>query len=245
MGEQWAYLTERIGKKHKTDYFWAYLQSFSNTYGSLARVRKLMEELARLPNMHLVSLGTRPDCLDREKIRCIADWNIPEVWLDIGLQSSNDQTLQHINRGHDFACFARCVEMVRAQGLNICAHVVHGLPGETSLDFQQTIRDVNQLPISGIKFHNLFVAKGSTLEQWWRKGFYAPGEMETYIQAAVQGLQLLRPDILIHRLNADPHPGELLAPPWATEKMNILNAIQLRMEQLNLHQGSQWTGSSL
>ncbi|GAB6059604.1 hypothetical protein JCM31598_27210 [Desulfonatronum parangueonense] len=244
LGQQWSFLTERIGKKYKTDCFWAYLQSFSNTYGPLARVRTLMREIADLPNMRLVSLGTRPDCMDKEKLRCIADLGIPEIWLDIGLQSSNDLTLRRINRGHDFACFARCVEMVRAQGLHVCVHVVHGLPGETSADFLRTIQDVNRLPISGIKFHNLFVAAGSTLEDWWRKGVYVPGEMDEYVQVVGKSLRFLRSEIIIHRLNADPGPGELLAPSWAADKTRVLNAIQRHLEVMNYQQGSQCPDAS-
>ncbi|SDB27186.1 hypothetical protein SAMN05660653_01319 [Desulfonatronum thiosulfatophilum] len=239
LAQQWSFLTDRIGRKYKTDCFWAYLQSFTNTYGPLARVRALMRELAVLPDMRLVSLGTRPDCLDKEKLRCIADWGIPEIWLDIGLQSSNDLTLRRINRGHDFACFAHCVEEVRAQGLHVCVHVVHGLPGETSADFLRTIRDVSRLPVSGIKFHNLFVASGSTLEDWWRKGAFVPGEMDEYVQAVGESLNFLRPDIIVHRLNADPGPGELLAPQWAADKTRVLNAIQRHLEVMNCRQGSQ------
>ena len=228
--EQWDHLTQRLGKKYKTEAFWAYLQSFSNTYGPLERVRGLMTELSSLPGMFLASLGTRPDCLGSDKLRCIADWGIPEVWLDIGLQSSNDQTLQRINRGHDFACFARCVEQAHAQGLLVCAHVMYGLPGESDIDFGETVNSVNQLPVAGIKFHNLYVARGCTLEYLWRQGRYLPPTMDAYVRAVARSLRQLRPDIIVHRLNADPRPGELLSPGWAADKHAVLEALRKQLE---------------
>jgi uncharacterized protein len=235
--EQWICLTRHFGQKYKTVAFWAYLQSFSNTYGPLSRVRGLVEELAGLPGVRLVGLGTRPDCLDSEKLRCIADLDLPEIWLDIGLQSANDQTLRRINRGHDFACFARCVEQVHAKGLLVCVHVMHGLPGESDADFMATIAQLNRLPVAGIKFHNLFVAKGSVLEHIWRGGGYVPSTRDAYVQAVIAGLELLRPDIIVHRLNADPQPDELLAPMWAANKRDVLETLRRRMEVQDSRQG--------
>ena len=237
LADQWIFLTRRLKQKYKNDAFWAYLQSYSNTYGPLSRVRRLMGELAGLPGARLVGLGTRPDCLDEEKLRCIADWGFSEVWLDIGLQTANDRTLRRINRGHDFACFAKCVEQAHALGLLVCVHVMHGLPGESDADFLNTIAQVSQLPVTGIKFHNLFVAAGSGLEPIWRSGGYVPPGKDAYIDAVVTGLEMLRPDIIVHRLNADPQLGELLAPGWAGEKQDVLETLRRRMEAEDARQG--------
>jgi radical SAM protein (TIGR01212 family) len=184
------------------------------------------------------SLGTRPDCLDKEKVRLIAAQSTPEKWLDLGLQSANNATLQRINRGHDFSSFARAVELAHAHGLKVCAHVMHGLPGETTRDFLDALAAINGLPIAGVKMHNCYVARGSVLEQWWEQGAYSPGTMAEYAAAAAQGLALLRPDIVIHRLNADPKPGELLAPVWAGQKRAVLAAIARYMEENSLGQGT-------
>ncbi len=243
LAEQWISLTRRLGQKYKTDAFWAYLQSFSNTYGPLSRVRRLMDELADLPGVRLVGLGTRPDCLDDEKLRYIADCGFAEVWLDIGLQSANDRTLRRINRGHDFACFARCVGRTHARGLSVCAHVMHGLPGENDVDFLETIRQVNRLPVAGIKFHNLFVAAGSSLETIWRNGGYIPPTKDAYVQSVIAGLELLRPDIIVHRLNADPLSDELLAPQWAGDKRDVLDTLRRRMESEDARQGRNFPSS--
>ncbi len=229
---QWAWWTQRFRTKYRTELFWAYLQSFTNTYGPASRLRHLLNALDGLPGMVGLSLGTRPDCLDAEKIRLIAERSIPEKWLDMGLQSANDATLQRINRGHDLAAFIRAVDMAHAHGLKVCAHVMHGLPGETTQDFLDTLTAINALPIAGVKLHNCYVARGSTLEQWWKQGAYRPGTMEEYAAAAARGLALLRPDIVIHRLNADPQPGELVAPAWAGGKRALLAAIALAASRL-------------
>ncbi|TVR00766.1 MAG: TIGR01212 family radical SAM protein [Desulfovibrionales bacterium] len=237
LAAQWAHLTRRLEEKYSHIVYWAYLQSYSNTYGSLGRLEGLLDELSKLPGARLLGLGTRPDCLDKEKFRCIKESGFSEIWLDIGLQSANDQTLRRIRRGHDFACFARCVESAHSQGLRVCVHVMHGLPGETSGDFMNTIEAVNGLPIAGIKFHNLFVARGSGLERVWRRGGYVPPAMEVYVRDVIHGLECLRPDVLVHRLNADPRAGELLAPTWAGNKRAILDALHLGMETVDLRQG--------
>lgn len=235
---QWACWAERFRRKYKTELFWAYLQSYSNTYGTVSRLRGLLDSLAGLPGLVGFSLGTRPDCLDREKVRLIAGRPAAEKWLDIGLQSAQDDTLRRINRGHDFAAFARAVELAWSHGLHVCAHVMHGLPGESSEDFLQTLEKLNLLPIAGVKLHNCYVARGSTLHAWFAEGRYSPGGMKEYVQAAARGLALLRPDIVIHRLNADPRRGELVAPDWAGKKRQVLAAITEEMRSLGLVQGS-------
>jgi radical SAM protein (TIGR01212 family) len=160
-----------------------------------------------------------------------------ENWLDLGLQSANDQTLIRINRGHDAACFAHAVRQAGAMGLKVCAHVIAGLPGETAEDFLQTIGFVNRLPVKGIKIHNLYVCRGSGLALWWRRGDYLPLSLEEYVAWTIRALTHLRPDIVIHRINGDPQPGELLAPEWAGNKSCVLESIARELEQNDLWQG--------
>lgn len=234
---QWSLWTERYKKKHGVRLFWAYLQSFSNTHGPLSRLEGLLEALSGLPGMAGFSLGTRPDCLDKDKVRLIAHRPTAEKWLDIGLQSAHDQTLRRINRGHDFAAFARAVDLAHAHGLKVCVHVMHGLPGEDTRDFHRTLVAVNALPVAGIKLHNLYVARGAVLEDWFNQGRYLPGPMEDYVRAAAEGLALLRPDIVVHRLNADPLPDELVAPAWAGAKRTVLEGIADYLRTKNLRQG--------
>ncbi len=234
---QYEYWRGRLQKKYKAHAFLAYLQSFSNTHGPLSRLQKILAELHGLPELQGICLGTRPDCVDAAKLAAMAAFPGPENWLDMGLQSSNDETLRRINRGHSAQCFEDAVRLAHTLGIKVCAHVIAGLPGEGMKNFLATIDVVNQLPVRGIKIHNLYVCKGSGLARLWRKGQYRPLHQEVYTKWAVLALIHLRPDIIIHRINGDPQPGELLAPQWAGNKSRVLQAIQRELEEQNLWQG--------
>jgi len=220
----------------------AYLQSFSNTYGPTARLAALLGELAALPDLAGLCLGTRPDCLEAEKLALLAAFPGPPVRLELGLQSANDATLARINRGHDAACFARAVREAAAHGIGVTAHVMAGLPGETIADFLATIDVLNTLPVTGVKFHNTLVVAGAALESLYRSGSYAPITRPDYIDAVCAAIARLRPDIVIERLNADPAPGELVAPDWAADKRSLRRGIEDRLERDDIRQGCAWAG---
>jgi len=226
----------------------AYLQSFTNTHCPPGRLAAILDELAALPGLAGACIGTRPDCLEPPKLDLLARFaeslarDIPgvETWLDLGLQSSDDATLSRINRGHDAACFADAACRAAGAGLKVCAHVMAGLPGEDAEALWATVDFVAALPVAGIKFHNTMVVRGATLEAWWREGRYEPPPMEDYASAVAVALARLRPDMVVHRLVADPAPGELLAPDWAADKHAVLARIRGIMEARGLRQGSRW-----
>ncbi|NJB68177.1 hypothetical protein GGQ74_001850 [Desulfobaculum xiamenense] len=222
---QWNRWRAQLGAKHHTDRFIAYLQSFSNTYGPIERLERVLSRITSLPGAVGLCIGTRPDCLDDDKLDLLAALPLPEVWLDLGLQSSNDDTLRRINRGHDSAAFARATHAAADRGLAVCAHIIMGLPGEGPHDFLRSARFVNALPVRGVKLHNLYVCTGTPMERMFKEENYCPPSLNTYIQSVIGALELLRPEIVIHRLAADPAPGELVAPDWAADKREIHNAI--------------------
>jgi len=234
---QYMWWRDLFYKKYKAQHFLAYLQSFTNTYGPLSKLTAVLDQLRDLPQIQGLCIGTRPDCLDRKKSIALAAFPGKESWLDLGLQSSNDTTLKKINRGHDAASFARAAIMASEEGLAVCAHVIAGLPGESREDFLRTIAFVSDLPIRGIKIHNLYVCRGSTLASWWKDGSYVPLQRTEYIDWVIHGLAILRPDIVIHRINGDPQPGELLAPAWAGNKSQILQAIHNELCSQDMWQG--------
>lgn len=215
----------------------AYLQSFSNTHGTVWRLAGLLDELAALPDVAGICLGTRPDCLDAAKIALLAAAPVGHVRLELGLQTANDATLARINRGHDAACFARAATRAAAAGLAVTAHLMAGLPGEDTADFLASVDFVSALPVAGVKFHNTLVVAGSGLAARLAAGGYAPMPREAYVAAVVRAIARLRPDIVIERLNADPAPGELVAPAWAADKAGILREIAERLESGDIVQG--------
>ncbi|MFP4070803.1 MAG: TIGR01212 family radical SAM protein [Desulfovibrionales bacterium] len=236
--EQWNLWRRKIRSRQGDALCLAYLQSFTNTYGPPDRLRHVLDTIIALPDLAGVCIGTRPDCLDPEKQDMIASLPVEEVWIELGLQSANDATLQRINRGHDVATFVKAVETLSTSGINVCVHVIAGLPGEGEDDLLRTVELVNALPVQGIKFHNLFVCRGSTLARWWKEGLYHPPSREEYVSWLVSGLTILRSDIVVQRLNADPRPGELLAPQWAVQKSDLIHTIRRKLDDENLWQGS-------
>ncbi len=238
--DQYNLFREKLMLRHGPIKFAAYLQSFSNTYCAPSRLEQVLEQLRYLDDLAVLCVGTRPDCLDQDKINILASFPCHEVWLDIGLQSACDETLKLINRGHSARDFSRACRMAASQGINVCAHVIAGLPGENYSHFLQTINYVNREPVRGIKIHNLYICINTTLARMWEMKQYTPLSMQDYAEWTAQALAFLRPDIIIHRLTGDPSPGELVAPEWAGRKNIILNRIRQYMTDHNLWQGKKW-----
>ena len=237
LAEQWADWAARARAKYGDPLLMAYLQSYSNTHGPFERVRAVLEEIAALPDVHGLCIGTRPDCLDGGRLELLAGLGLAGVQLDLGLQSANDATLARINRGHDAAAFAEAARRASALGMEVCAHLVAGLPGENGDDLLASVEFLNALPVTGVKFHNLYVAEHTALAESWRCGEYAPPALGDYVSWTCAALARLRPDIVVHRLNGDPARDELLAPDWAGNKHAVLGAIRARLEAHDLWQG--------
>ncbi|MFP5259083.1 MAG: TIGR01212 family radical SAM protein [Acidobacteriota bacterium] len=232
---QWEALTGPARRRNEA--LLAYLQSFSNTYGPPERLAALLAEITALPDLAGLCLGTRPDCLDTEKIRLLAAAEVPHVRLEMGLQSASDATLARINRGHTAADFARATRAAAEAGLFVTAHVMAGLPGEGIDDFLATVAFLSALPIAGVKFHNTLVVAGSGLAELYAAGGYAPMTREDYVAAVCRAVALLPPHVAVERQNADPAPGELVAPAWAADKQGILRDINERLEREDIWQG--------
>ena len=246
LAEQWARLRSRSAGRGEPGPGLAYLQAFSSTHGPVERLAAVLDQIAALPGVAGLCIGTRPDCLDPEKLALLAGFRErlrspelpePELWLELGLQSSHDETLARINRGHDAACFSQAARAAAALGIPVCAHLVLGLPGEGLPHFLQTVAFVNGLPVAGIKLHNLYVAEGTALAALWRAGDLALPTREEYLDWLCALLPRLRPDLVLHRLAADPAPGELLAPDWAADKRATLDMLAQMMEERDIRQG--------
>ncbi|UZP69093.1 TIGR01212 family radical SAM protein [Desulfovibrio mangrovi] len=241
LSDQWAFWRERYSRSLGPATFIAYLQSFSNTYGPLEKLEQTLTEIEALPDLAGLSIGTRPDCIDNERLdliaRTAAKPAMREVWLELGLQSALDRTLARINRGHDFASFERAVHLAHKRGLKVCAHVIAGLPGESLDDFLYTIDTVNALPVQGIKFHSLYVAEDTPLAEEWQRGEYTPLNEAIYIDTVAEAIPRLRPEIVIQRLTGDPAEGELLAPVWPSTKTVIISAIAAELQKRDTWQG--------
>ncbi|MFP5239176.1 MAG: TIGR01212 family radical SAM protein [Acidobacteriota bacterium] len=238
LSAQWTYWSQRLRARWGHDLaLVGYLQAFSNTHGPAARLAAVLHELAALPDMAGLCLATRPDCLDEEKIALLAAFPVEEFWLELGLQSSNPATLARIRRGHGAACFADAVRMAADAGLKVTAHVMAGLPGETRADWDATVDFVNALPVAGVKFHNVYAARDTELARMHLAGEAPLPELEEYADFVACALARLRPEIVVHRLHADPAHGELVAPAWAGARRRLHNTIAEVLRVRGVRQG--------
>ena len=232
---QWEHWRAHYGAKARL--FMAYFQSFTNTRGPVEDLRGLLMLAERLPAIAGIAIGTRPDCLDEAKLDAIAACGLPEVWLEIGLQSAHDATLARIRRGHDVAASARAVRLAAERGIKVCGHLMAGLPGEGGEDFIDSIRWAAALPLAGIKLHNVYVARDTPLERDYLSGAYAPPGQGDYVTLAAEALTLLPARVVVQRLLSDPAPDELVAPAWARLKSRTHDAIRARLAARKEWQG--------
>lgn len=224
--------------------FIAYFQSFTNTYAPLDRLRDLYDKALSFPGMVGLAVATRPDCAGPEVIRLLRSYTDEFlVWVEFGLQSAHDVTLRRIRRGHDLAAFENSALAASASGLNVCAHVILGLPGENQTMMHQTARYLGGVPVHGVKIHLLYVVKGTPLASLFERGEFRCLEREEYVNLVVDFLELLPPEVVVQRLTGDPYGVDLIAPQWAREKSENLRMIKSRMEERGTWQGKRYKPS--
>ena len=229
----------RLTKRYGADRFIAYFQSFSNTYAPLEHLRRLYEEALAFPRVVGLSIGTRPDCVPDEVLDLLAAYGRERlVWLELGLQSAHEATLQRLNRGHAVACFTDSVGRAAARGLEVVAHVILGLPGEGPGEMAATAAYLAELPLQGVKIHLLYVTRDSGLARLYGAGEYQCLTAGEYVSRVVDFIELLPTRLVIHRVTGDPHREELLAPDWCLDKARVLKAIREEFTRRGTCQGS-------
>ncbi len=227
-----------VARRYKAEKVIAYFQAHTNTYAPLERLAAMYGEALAVPGVVGISVGTRPDCVTPEIIDLLASYTRDyHVFVEYGLQSAHDRTLETINRGHGFNAFQKAVTMTAGRNINICAHVILGLPGETRRHMLETAEKIAHTGIDGIKIHLLYVIKNTILADWYKKGRYRCLEREEYADIVCDFLARLPADIVVQRLTGDPHPHELLAPQWALEKAATLKRIEALMAERQIRQG--------
>jgi len=230
-----------MGRRYGAKRFIAYFQSFTNTYAPALRLKQLFDEALSHPDMVGISVATRPDCVSHEILKLLGSYGKKHlVWIEYGLQSAHDVTLSRINRGHDVTCFKQSVYMAKNYGLNVCAHIILGLPGETREMMRQTALFLAGLPVDGVKIHLLYIVRDTPLAASYEKGEYRCLERDEYIDLVVDVLELLPPDMVIQRLTGDPIGVELVAPLWAKGKSETLEGIRERLAKRGTWQGRRY-----
>ena len=230
---------EIMARKYKARKFLAYFQAYSNTYAPAERLQALYDEALAVNDVVGLIVGTRPDCLPPEVLELLAGYARTNwFWLELGLQSPLDRTLQLLNRGHDFAAFAAAAQACRARGIRVCAHVILGLPGETREEMLATPRLLHELGVKGVKLHLLHVMRATPLEAMYRAGEVRVLSRDDYVGLVCDFLERLDPAISIQRLTGDGGRDYLVAPLWSLAKFEVLNAIDNELERRGTRQGS-------
>lgn len=215
-----------------------YFQSYSNTYCSDEQFYKMI--LSALIDDRIVGIhiGTRPDVVSDEKLKFLADFNNRyEIFMEYGLQSSHNKTLELINRGHSYEEFVETVYRTKSYGLKVTVHLILGLPGENYDMMMETVRRISMLPIDSVKFHHLHILKNTKIEQLFIAKMFEMISEDEYIKILADSLTLLKGDLIISRLIGDAPKELLVAPEWPISKNNFLNRFNHYMEINNLFQG--------
>lgn len=216
----------------------AYFQSFTNTYGTIEELKKKYDAALIDDRIVALDIATRPDEITDEVVALLKSYTSNYyVWVELGLQTSNEETGKVINRCYTNVDFEEAVKKLKANGIDVVAHVMVGLPGETHEDIVNTIDFVNNQNIDGIKIHSTYVLKNTKLEELYRRGKYQVITYEEYMNELIFIITHLRKDIVIHRFSGDPPKESLIAPDWMNHKKWIMNGLNNRMAKENLEQG--------
>ena len=229
------------GQRSKCRRFIAYFQAYTNSYGPVEHLRSLYDEVWKYSEVLGLSIGTRPDCVDERVIDLVAGYTKRgEVWIEYGLQSSFDRTLEAVNRGHTYQQFLDAIEMTRDRGLKICVHTILGLPGEDREMMLETHRRLAALPVDGIKIHLLHIMRNTVMAKQYAAGEIPLLSREAFVERVVEVLELLPPNVVIQRMHADAPREVLVAPDWCLDKAGVLE--EIRSEQLRR---DSWQGKAL
>ena len=239
----------------RVKHYLAYFQAYSNTYAPLERLKELYEEALSHPKVTGIVIGTRPDCIDEEKLDYLAALQqtpfaagtgkegTPLVILEYGIESCYDKTLERINRGHDFECARRAVQMTAQRNIRTGAHFILGLPGETRQMMLDQCDTISDLPLDSVKFHQLQIVKGTRMEKEYSQ---TPGDflrlpLDEYLDFIIDILERLRPDLGIERIVGEVPPRFVNETPWGLiRNVEILRLLDKRLEERDTFQGRLW-----
>ena len=238
--EQYRLTREKLSSKWSTERCIAYFQAHTNTYAPLEFLKSSFERALLLDGVVGINIATRADCLEREVCEYLAD--IAErivLTVELGLQSSSDETAEIINRGHTYADFLDGYRRLReaSDKIEICVHIIFGLPGESREDMMKTVRDVAALVPDQVKIHLLHVLKNTEMARIYERGEYTPLKKDEYVALVADAIELLPPDTVVARLTGDGMADDLLAPDWSRKKVAVINDI----DKL-LYSRSSWQG---
>ena len=241
--EQIAKTREKLGFKWSVERVIPYFQAHTNTYAPTEILRDKFYEALGTDGAVGLNIATRADCLEESTVELLLELaEKTELTVELGLQTSNDDTANIINRGHSFEDFCNGYQKLRSASdkIRICVHLIFGLPGESEEDMLRTVRDVASLMPDQVKLHLLHVIKGTRLAAMYERGEYVPMEREAYIDTVVKAIELLPPDTVVARVTGDGMADSLLAPLWSIKKVAVINDIDKLLYERDTFQGAKF-----
>ncbi len=236
----------RIVKKSAAKKFIAYFQSYTNTYAPVERLEKIFLKAVQTPEVAAVAIATRPDCLPYDILLLLKKLNdIKPVFVELGLQTSNENTATLIRRGYPLSVYDNAVKNLKNIGVNVVTHVILGLPYENKETMLETIKHVAKVGSDGIKLQLLHVLKDTDLEKMYIRREFSTLSFEDYLDILCDAVEILPPDIIIHRLTGDAPKRLLIAPEWSADKKRVLNGINAEFERRNVIQGKKYFPENL
>ncbi len=236
--EQFTKVKQMMHKKWPKAKYIAYFQARTNTYAKIDRLKELYEKALKQENVVGINIATRPDAISDECLDYLEELNHrTDVTIELGLQTIKEETTKLINRCHSLECFENMVKELRKRNIDVVVHIINGLPYETKEDMLNTVKYLNKLDIQGIKIHMLSVCKDTPLELMYKEKKFHILTKEEYIDIVINQLELLREEIVIHRITGDPKLEDLIEPLWLVKKFCVLNDIDKEMVKRDTYQG--------
>ena len=238
ISKQFDEVKKVMAKKWKLGKYIAYFQAYTNTYGSVSTLRAKYEEAMQQEDVVAIAIATRPDCLEEDVLDLLEELNKKiYLWVELGLQTVNDETAKIINRGYSLKTFEEGLFKLRQRGIDVVVHTIFGLPGEIKTDMISTIRYIADKDISGVKFHLLHLIKGTPLELLYESGKLDFLEEKEYVDLICTCISILPQNIVVHRLTGDSPRELLIGPLWSLNKWETLNAIDKSLKEKDIYQG--------
>ncbi len=236
--KQFLEIKNMMLKKWPKAKYIGYFQARTNTYAPVSELKKMYEKILKQENVIGLNIATRPDAISDECLDYLEELNKKTyLTIELGLQTTKEETTKLINRCHSLQCFEDMVKKLRERNIDVVVHIINGLPYETKEDMLNTVKYLNKLDIQGIKIHMLSITKDTPIEKMYKEEKFKLLNKEEYIDIVVDQLELLREEIVIHRITGDPKLDELIEPTWLTKKFCVLNDIDKEMVRRDTYQG--------
>ncbi|GAE27515.1 Fe-S oxidoreductase [Halalkalibacter wakoensis JCM 9140] len=235
---QFHTIKDKMHKKWKSGKYIGYFQAYTNTYAPVETLRSYYETILEQEGVVGLSIATRPDCLPDVVVEYLAELNKRTfLWVELGLQTVHERTALLINRAHDYQSYADGVKKLRKHNINVCSHIINGLPLEDYDMMMETAKEVAKLDVQGIKIHLLHLLKKTAMVKQYEKGLLQLMKEDDYIQLVVDQLEVLPPNMVVHRLTGDGPADLMIGPMWSMNKWSVLNGIEAELKRRDSSQG--------